>query len=133
MHVMTIQWNPEYSVGDEHIDDHHRELFHLVSSLDDAVRSNDRARIDDMICYLENYTISHFHEEEDLMDSIHFDDVDYHKREHDIFRLRIRELRTFFTHQAPNTHLIFQIRKFVDRLIDHIVTVDSKIAGHKEA
>ena len=131
MHVMTIQWNAEYSVGDDHIDDHHREIFHLISSLDEAVRSNDRDRIDEMIKYLENYTLSHFQEEEEFMESVKFADIEYHKREHDIFKLRIRDLRTFYTNQAPNTHLIFQIRKYVDRLIDHIMTVDSKIAGHE--
>jgi len=128
---MTVQWNQNYSVGDEHIDDHHREIFHLVSSMDDAIRSNDRNRIDDIVTYLEDYTLSHFEEEEQFMDSIHYLDRDYHKREHDIFKLRIKDIRTFYNNQAPNTHLIFQIRRFVDRLIDHILTVDAKMSGHE--
>ena len=119
---------PHFEIGHEVIDSHHREIFHLVSSLDDVVHSNRRERINDIIVFLEQYMLEHFGEEEAVMQAAHYDEYEYHHREHEIFRLRIQELRKFFDNNTPNTHLIFNIRRFVDRLVDHILTVDSGIA-----
>lgn len=122
-------WNENLSVGNDHIDDHHQELFALTSMIDAAVKSNRREEINKIIQYLETYTLEHFDEEEAHMKTISYSDIDYHQREHEIFRIRVIELRKYFDSNTPNTHLVFQLRKFVDRLMLHIITVDS---GMKE-
>lgn len=120
---------PHYEVGHETIDSHHKEIFHLVSSLDAVIHTNRRENIESIIVFLESYMLEHFEEEEALMKAAGYADYEFHHREHEIFRLRVQELRKFYTNNAPNTHLVFNIRRFVDRLVDHILTVDSGIAG----
>jgi hemerythrin-like metal-binding protein len=117
-----------YHIGHEIIDSHHAELFHLVSSLDSVIQTHRRESVDEIISFLEKYVLEHFLEEETVMKEANYEGYEYHVREHEIFRMRVFEIRKFYSNNAPSTHLIFNIRRFVDRLVDHILTVDCGIA-----
>jgi hemerythrin len=121
-------WNKNLETGDSHVDLQHQELFQLVTSLDIAIRDQDMGKIEDIIVFLEHYVVDHFDAEEGIMKNAQFDGYDYHKAEHDMFEDMVYDMRRMFDTSPAKTHLIFAIRKFIDRLVIHIRTVDIRIA-----
>lgn len=126
-------WSENYDVGHDVIDDHHRELFHMISSLDEAILSHDRSALDTLIRFLETSLLEHFQEEEAHMIAINYKELDYHQREHAIFTQRISDIRNAHKTEIPTPQLVFLVRQFIDRLVDHIITIDVQMkGGHNE-
>ena len=125
---MKTNWSDEYAIGDDHIDDHHKELFELDTLLDQAIQSNRLQGLLPVLEFLEHYVLDHFQEEEDLMDSHGYGESDYHKREHQQFKEIVSECRRLYNDGVNKAHLIFKIRLFIDTLMTHIKTVDTGLA-----
>lgn len=125
---MDTQWNNDFSIGNQEIDNHHEELFQLASLLDSAIYERSADKINAIIIFLEGYVVTHFKEEEDLMKESDFSGYSEHKRDHERFKLRVAELRSIYNEGIKYAHLIFKVRLFLDDLIHHIKTVDIKIA-----
>ena len=66
------------------------------------------------------------------MQSINYDEMDDHLREHEIFTGCVKSIRHSFDQNLPWTRILFEIRLFVDKLIHHIKTVDIKLAEAKK-
>ncbi len=124
----AANWNTNLETGDSHVDLQHQELFQLVTSLDTAIRDQDMKQIEDIILFLEHYVVDHFGAEEGIMKDANFEGYDYHKAEHEMFEEMVLDMRRLFDSSPSRTHLIFSIRKFIDRLVIHIRTVDIRIA-----
>ena len=125
---MTEKWTQAYSVGNTHIDNQHEELFQLTFLLDTAIANSDVTKLNDIILFLEDYVVTHFKEEEDIMAAADFSGLNHHHSEHEQFKLKVGELRVIYDEGVQLTHLFFKIRKFLDDLVFHIKTVDSKMA-----
>lgn len=115
-------------IGHSQIDHHHQEVFQLVSMLDTAVRDNSREGLEGIILFLEAYVVDHFSEEEDLMRVHSFEGLDEHEIAHNEFREQVLDLRRMFDETSHSTHLMYAIRRFIDELTQHIITIDIKIA-----
>ncbi len=122
-------WTPNLETGDPDIDNHHQELFQLTAMLDDAIRSQSVEKLDSIISFLEHYVIEHFCEEETLMETHRYAFYDHHKAEHEVFKAHVSELRKIYLEGISLTHVIFAIRKILDKLVYHIRTVDIGIVG----
>ena len=77
------------NIGHDSIDQHHQEIFKLTNKLEEAIKKQDKAILNDVICFLETHTLNHFKEEEDLMKSHQFYDYEDHNKEHLIFIKKI--------------------------------------------
>lgn len=132
---MSPAWSDQYKIGETSIDEHHKEVFTLVSLLDEAVHTQDVSVLSKFLTFLETELLEHFEEEEDLMSrSESYLAKTFHETEHEIFRARIHQLRELFEQDNSRAHLIFTARQFVDRLINHVIAVDSgleEIVGHE--
>ncbi len=117
-----------FQIGHHGIDSHHEELFHLVTTLDKAIQKGDEEGVDSIILFLEDYVVTHFKEEEDIMLQHHYSGYAYHKQAHEIVRHQVEELRNNFNNNKPLTHVIFGIRRIIDSLTKHIQTIDIGIA-----
>jgi hemerythrin len=126
--VTLMTWHEQFLVGHPDIDNHHEELFQLVSSLDLAIQKGEEEPIDTIISFLEHYVIEHFQEEEALMQSHNFSGFAYHKAAHEKFKHLVDDLREQFINNKPLTHIIFSIRRLIDTLVIHIQTIDIEIA-----
>ncbi|NBV41868.1 hypothetical protein EBR96_03765 [bacterium] len=122
-------WTTGFEVGDPDIDNHHQELFHLTSLLDTAIREQSVDKLDQIILFLEDYVVRHFQEEEDLMKSHDYAHYSDHHDEHEVFRVHVSELRRLYKEGPSKAHLIFAIRKLLDKLVHHIRTVDIGISA----
>jgi len=121
---MTPLWNINFSVGHDHIDEHHKELFQLTFLLDKAIQSCRATQLEEVLIFLETYVADHFLEEETLMLDKNFKHYQDHKNEHTYFSNWVSQLRNRFDEGKSRTHLIFELRQLIDRLIRHIRTTD---------
>jgi hemerythrin len=117
-------WDDKLTTGNEEIDSHHKELFHLDSLLDTALQSGKIDPINDIIEFLEHYVVDHFQEEETLMKSNNYKGYIIHKKEHDEFKVVVGQLRKRFNDDFPLAHVIFQTRRLLDDLVRHIKSID---------
>ena len=124
---MNKEWQHTLETGHASIDHHHKELFHLVSLLDTAIDDRKASTVEKLILFLEDYVLTHFEEEETLMVSHDYDGYDEHHAEHQRFRQTVAELRRYFDQQQSGGLLYYQIRRFIDELVIHILTIDVKM------
>lgn len=94
--MAKITWTPDLDTGIEPIDQQHRQLVELINQLDDAQLGGDRQAIGKVIEGLIEYTVSHFAFEEALMDDAGYQFVRPHKKVHEIFVRRAKELQDRF-------------------------------------
>lgn len=123
-----MKWNKELETGNTTIDEHHQELFRVISLLDKAIKEHNENRVEEVIEFLEHYVRDHFKEEETLMQKSNFEFYQEHKDEHEFFVKEVLKIRSEFNNQNPIAHSILNIRRFIDRLVLHIRTIDIKMA-----
>ncbi|MDA1353538.1 MAG: hemerythrin domain-containing protein [bacterium] len=121
--------NDDYEIGIQSIDDHHHEVFQLTTMLDRAVRGNKRDDLEPILDFLERDLLDHFQEEEEVMRGVNYEGYLEHHTQHQVFEARIHELRRVFNTSPHGAHVVYGIRRFVDALIIHILTIDVKMRG----
>lgn len=126
---MNRDWQSSFATGHPHIDQHHQELFHLTTMLDQALLLHSRDQIRDIVQFLEDYTQYHFLEEESLMKAVSHPGYPRHKHEHELFKDMTQQVRILFHSNSPLAHCVFCLRKLIDRMMVHIQTVDIEIAS----
>lgn len=83
-----IQWEKQYELGIQSIDDQHKELIRITSNLSDLLTEaidgddiyDEMVRIIDALA---NYTVYHFKYEEDLFNALKYEHTAAHMLEHD--------------------------------------------------
>ena len=115
-------------LGHASIDHHHEEVFDLDQKLDLAISENDPKYIESIINFLSHYVKDHFQEEETLMAKENFNRLSIHQNEHAYFKRRFNEINQLHKQKCHTTHIVFQIRRFLDSLIQHIIEEDAQMA-----
>jgi hemerythrin-like metal-binding protein len=72
-------WKEEYSVGNDLLDAQHRRLIELVNRVDGE------ESLDDILAELERYAEEHFRDEERLLESVGYPDLDKQQHQHAAF------------------------------------------------
>ena len=119
--------NNRINIGHQKIDDHHAKIFDLAHQLETVIKSQNKSTLNDIILFLEEYSLDHFIEEEALMKEHRFSDYKIHKEEHELLFQKIKNLRNMFNSNCPLSLCIYYVRKFTDQMIYHITTVDIKL------
>lgn len=81
MQLTEIVWDENWELGIKYIDDQHKHLISLVNCISKCQILDSYEFLSDLIQYSSN----HFNDEEDLMSSIDFPEIDDHKKEHRMF------------------------------------------------
>lgn len=76
---LSIEWKPEFLVGDAFIDGQHQFMFELANAL---LASQDRLQTNKLLMQLFKYTREHFSAEEGLMRKRGYLAVEAHCEEH---------------------------------------------------
>lgn len=127
---MAIEWTPYLSVGNNVIDNQHKELFSRLNGLIDAMSDgHSEEELSAFIGFLGDYVVVHFRTEEDLMDRYSYAATTAHKAQHaalvNDFMLIKQQLET----TGASEPLAIAIEKRLsDWLINHIGRVD-KLLG----
>ena len=95
--MAIFEWDSSIALGIPTIDEQHKELFGWVNTLDDAIKNGkDTEAVGEVIWNLITYVTEHFTMEERLMLSCNYPDYEAHRKEHDQFVNRLREIQVSF-------------------------------------
>lgn len=126
---MAILWTKKLEVGVDLIDTQHQKWFDVANQLFDAGRSGkSREYIIQMFDFLDDYTKTHFKDEEKYMASINYPELAEQKQMHAAFIKKLSELRKEYETAGANLTVILGANKFIiDWLTKHISSADKKI------
>jgi len=127
-----IAWDDSLSLGDEHIDMQHYQMFQLLSSLVSACdNGTETVQLKETLDFLVIYTVQHINDEEALQLKYSFPEYEEHKLEHDNFKRTINGLVQRFAENGSSTELSRDVTKIVVKwLINHIMSEDKKIGDY---
>ena len=125
-------WNPDWVIGHNLIDSQHQQLIAAVNSLFDAHRQGKgRQEVQQTMNFLVNYTLKHFHDEEQLQTRYKYPDHPAHKQIHDDFKSVVHELAHEFRRAGPSDDMIDRVCVTIGRwIINHIKAEDVRLAEH---
>lgn len=132
MPTREINWDRSMSVGVRQIDDQHRRLLEMCSSLSQAmIESRGQDELVKLMHNLVNYSLEHFTTEEKLMEQISYPELEQHRSKHQEFKTRILEFND--EHKKGNVFLTSQVLAFLrDWIINHILDEDFRCKPHYE-
>lgn len=129
------EWKKEYNVGVDYIDNAHKKLFGVLRKTiqlisDEDYEKNKHACIE-AIKFLQNYTATHFEQEEGYQRSINYKGYETHKKLHDNLRY------TVLPHLAHELDIADYGRESIEEflaifagwLAGHILIEDRAITG----
>jgi hemerythrin len=89
-----LEWNEEFSVEVEELDDHHRELIRLINELHEILDCQaESQKVSEVISKLFDYANYHFGAEEALFSATIYPFAQEHREKHLEFREHLAELR----------------------------------------
>lgn len=126
---MKVRWTVELATGVERIDEEHKELIDRMDQFLDACRQGlGKDRAAQMLDFLEQYAISHFAMEEELMSENAYPGARSHRTQHATFRRNVQRIRDAFDSDGPGIHVIVQVnRTVIDWMLNHIRTTDKAL------
>ena len=125
------EFSEEYMIGNDLIDNEHRELCRLIGKANDLVREGIEAfqcdEIMELLGELKAYTEFHFTDEEEYMESIQYEGLEAQKRAHKAFVYKIGEIQRKDIEEHPQEYMQSLVEYLLSWLINHILHTDKKI------
>jgi hemerythrin len=132
---MRYIMDSSFMTGHELIDGQHRQLFDSLNSLIEACeKGKGQDELLKNLDFLNEYTIKHFFDEEQLQRAGKYPDCENHKKLHDAFKTTVREFRVKMIMEGVSTDLALNVQKVIgDWLVTHIKGQDIKVGAHLKA
>lgn len=126
---MALLWTKNLEVGVDLIDQQHKKWFEKADQLFEAGKSGkSKEYIVKMFDFLDEYTRTHFKDEERYMQSINYPELSAQKQMHEGFIKKLKELRSEYEKDGVNLTVILNSNQFIlDWLTKHISQADKKI------
>jgi len=125
------EFTDDYLVGIDLIDREHRELFRIVDKANRLVKAYDTLsgydKIVEILNELKNYTAEHFRDEEEYMESIHYEGLEAQKRAHEAFIDKLEQINYDEIENNGEEYLQKLLEFLLGWLINHIMNTDKKI------
>lgn len=121
-----FEWKPEYNTHIKIIDEQHKKLVGYINQLYEAMsQGKTREILGPLIDELHDYTVSHFSDEERLMEKYNYNLITGHKLKHVEFTNKIKEYKQKF--ESGSTLMTVDMGKYLkDWLANHILVTDMK-------
>jgi len=126
--VIKLQWNEAYECGEATIDAQHRRLFELANKIIECAfeANQNRPALNALFEELLHHVALHFTDEEEILESKHYAQLEPHKRAHAGLLSRaarlqqkaaagdvtLGELVEFLAHDVVARHLLTAVREF---------------------
>ncbi|MDR1239971.1 MAG: hemerythrin family protein, partial [Treponema sp.] len=115
----------------ELIDEQHKQLFVAVNSLLKISNQGRDEELKKSLDFLNEYTIKHFFDEEQLQLKYKYPDYPNHKKLHENFKAMIRDLSHKWIMNGSSGLLTNDVKvKIGDWLVSHIKGQDIKLGAH---
>jgi hemerythrin len=124
-----VDWQSDYAVGDERIDAQHRHLFHLANSVFDLEGSAaDTAHLQPLVVKVYEYMKYHFEDEEELMKSVGFSELESHQALH---QKLIQGMNSVMKSSKNMGELLCRLGEIMRTwTLTHIVVNDAQVAEY---
>lgn len=121
--MVILNWQPQFEVKVEELDEQHKEIVKLINLLHDSVVKNSSKEVlEEIIQRLESYTMDHLALEEDLMKKLAYPQFHIHQESHNKLRKKFNEIKELFYKDLPIT---MSLSKVLDQwLTKHIMGED---------
>jgi len=126
----VVEWTPNLLIGNQIIDEHHKELLVRVKNLIMSVGSGKtEEEVCEMISFLEGYVVTHFEIEEMYMQQYNYPAYALHKEQHMQFIEMVNKLRNDYkNNKLGHLYLATQIQQEIaDWLVFHIGECDKDL------
>lgn len=119
-----MEWKDEMSVGVPALDEQHKVLIGLIDMLDEKERTGDA--VSHVISELERYVEEHFRDEEELMASADYPELEPHKAEHRSFVDWLESVRVAYAAGGETRYYIAEnVNAYLKGwLTNHILIID---------
>jgi len=128
---MAELWKDEYKLGNEKIDEQHRQLFEKIESLLETARSGDeesnRQECMKIIDFLIEYSMFHFETEEQLQRDKRYVSYDRHVKIHKNFKNTVEVYKELLDRDFSAKNLKKFIGTLIAWLTNHVCVCDRKI------
>jgi len=127
--MALITWSKSLSVGVDEFDNQHQNLIAMINELHVAMKERKgKAAMAKIIYGLINYTSSHFLAEEIYFDKYNYPDSESHKKEHQLFVEKVKDVQKGFTENR--LMISIDTMDFLkDWLTNHIQGTDKKYSA----
>ncbi|MCL6459982.1 MAG: bacteriohemerythrin [Gorillibacterium sp.] len=127
-----ISWREDLNIGVPAVDTQHQELVRILNDfLAACTQQKGKDKIVETLEFLVSYTITHFHDEEQIMIRTKFPDYEAHKLEHERFVQDISTIKRQVEDQGVSVLTTIKInRTLVDWLINHIQKNDQLLGSY---
>lgn len=126
---MGIEWRDSLSIGVVAIDNQHKELLLRFDRLLNACQ--DGKGIDELrglMLFLEEYTHTHFNDEEALQKLHKYPEYEAHRKEHLYFIDQLKKLKQETGQKGISIHHVVETNNMLLKwLLNHISKVDKKL------
>ena len=125
-----VDWNSNYSVAVDSIDNDHKQLISIINRLFNAMTKGEGAKVlSSLVDELYKYTIYHFNREETFFRMTNYTNALQHNQEHAMFIQKVNEFKA----KVNSGKLDFapdMLTFLRDWLINHITNVDAMYSSH---
>ena len=127
-----FRWDERYVLGIHSVDQQHKQLVEIINQLHGAsLRGEKRETISAILASLVHYTRVHFSDEETMLESAGYPDLDMHRSKHQGFVSHLSDMQHRFDGgQDVAGDLLAFLR---DWLAGHILGTDKRYLSHVSA
>ena len=125
---MELSWTPALRIGHDIIDNQHKELFSVFDNfVEGCAIGEGKETLLKLHKKLDDYTMTHFQEEEALMQRYKYPELPQHKRAHQKFQKDLLELSREISEKGPTLMNLVQTNKaLVSWLVNHVQDSDQR-------
>jgi hemerythrin len=130
--MVEYVWDDSVKTGHELIDEEHKQLFAAINSLiKTCEEGKGNEELTKSLNFLNDYTIKHFFDEEQIQQKFKYPDYPNHKKLHDDFKATVRDMKVRLIMKGASTELVNEVRaKIGDWLVTHIKGNDIKLGAY---
>ena len=130
--MRQFNWDSTWETGHAMIDEQHKKLMHAIDELLLAIYNGDgKDKVKSTLDFLNDYTIKHFFEEEQLQKKYKYPDIENHKRYHESFKKTVRDMVVELIRRGISDELTTKVQVNVgDWLVNHIKIQDFKLVAY---
>jgi len=125
-------WTPDLSVHVQAIDDQHQELFRKFNQVGEAVwDGRGKEEIGKLIDFLADYVVTHFRDEEAIMQEHGYPGYQTQKKAHDDFVVEVNDMKSRLAAGDVTSDLIVSVvTKLGEWLRNHIKGLDRELGEY---
>ena len=126
---MSVTWTPQIATNVNSVDEQHKTIINEINHLLELMRKGKaRNEISEVIEFLDNYTKTHFSDEEKIMAKHNCPIAEINKQQHEIFLTKIANYKEMINNESAKTLVTLDLKKeLMDWFINHITKIDMQL------